>query len=219
MEYKEEDYLMLSGIQHFAFCRRQWALIHIEQQWAENEHTITGELFHKRAHDTYFAEKREQVIISRGLPVHSRAMGVSGVCDIVEFRESEQGIEIFGKKGLYKVYPVEYKKGSPKDTEIDILQLTAQALCLEEMLACQIEEGAVYYGETRHREKVAFTDALRNQVKSSFQEMHQLYDKKYTPRVKWSKSCNACSLKDICVPKLGKAESVSGYIEKQLQDG
>lgn len=77
----------------------------------------------------------------------------------------------------------------------------------------------MYYGETRHREKVAFTDALRNQVKSSFQEMHQLYDKKYTPRVKWSKSCNACSLKDICVPKLGKAESVSGYIEKQLQDG
>lgn len=218
MEYKEEDYLMLSGIQHFAFCRRQWALIHVEQQWAENEHTITGELFHKRAHDTYFSEKREQVIISRGLPVHSRTMGVSGVCDIVEFRESEQGIEIFGKKGLYKVYPVEYKKGSPKDTEIDILQLTAQAMCLEEMLACKIEEGAVYYGETRHREKVAFTDALRNQVKSSFQEMHQLYDKKYTPRVKWSKSCNACSLRDICVPKLGKAESVLDYIEKQLQD-
>lgn len=218
MEYKEEDYLMLSGIQHFAFCRRQWALIHIEQQWAENEHTITGELFHKRAHDTYFAEKREQVIISRGLPVHSRTMGVSGVCDIVEFRESEQGIEIFGKKGLYKVYPVEYKKGSPKDTEIDILQLTAQAMCLEEMLACQIEEGAVYYGETRHREKVAFTETLREQVKSSFLEMHQLYDKKYTPRVKWSKSCNACSLRDICVPKLGKAESVLDYIEKQLQD-
>lgn len=213
-EYKEDDYLMLSGIQHFAFCRRQWALIHIEQQWQENEHTIEGALLHKRAHDSYFSEKRNDVIISRGIPVFSRTMGVSGVCDIVEFRKVLDGISLHGHRGLYQVYPVEYKKGSPKDTEIDILQLTAQAMCLEEMLTTKIEEGAIFYGEIRRREKIIFTDDLRKQVIKCFVEMHQLYDRRYTPRVKWSKSCNACSLKDICIPKLGKAPSVKNYIHK-----
>ena len=102
MEYKEEDFLMLSGIQHFAFCRRQWALIHIEQQWQENVRTVEGELLHKRAHDAYSSEKRNDVMISRGLPVHSREMGVSGVCDIVEFRRAEDGISLHGHRGTFQ---------------------------------------------------------------------------------------------------------------------
>lgn len=216
MEYREEDYLMLSGIQHFAFCRRQWALIHIEQQWQDNEHTVQGELFHKRAHDGYHSESRNEAIISRGMPVYSRSMGVSGVCDIVEFQKAEEGVSLHGHKGLYHVYPVEYKKGSPKDTEMDILQLAAQAMCLEEMLMTQIEEGAVYYGETRRRIRAVFTEELRKQVRKSFEEMHQLYKRRYTPKVKWSKSCNACSLRDICLPKLGKASTVERYIEKMI---
>ena len=214
MAYREEDYLMLSGIQHFAFCRRQWALIHIEQQWQENEHTVQGELFHKRAHDGYHSESRNEVIISRGMPVYSRNMGVSGVCDIVEFQKAEEGISLHKHRGLYRVYPVEYKKGSPKDTDMDILQLTAQAMCLEEMLVTQIEEGAVYYGEVRRRTQVVFTAELRAQVRKSFEEMHRLYDRHYTPKVKWSKSCNACPLRDICLPKLGKTLPVECYIEK-----
>lgn len=214
MAYREEDYLMLSGIQHFAFCRRQWALIHIEQQWQENEHTVQGELFHKRAHDGYHSESRNEVIISRGMPVYSRNMGVSGVCDIVEFQKAEEGISLHKHRGLYRVYPVEYKKGSPKDTDMDILQLTAQAMCLEEMLVTQIEEGAVYYGEVRRRTQVVFTAELRAQVRKLFEEMHRLYDRHYTPKVKWSKSCNACSLRDICLPKLGKTLPVERYIEK-----
>lgn len=218
MEYREEDFLMLSGIQHFAFCRRQWALIHIEQQWQENEYTVAGELLHKHAHDPYFYEKRKDVIISRSMPVFSRTMGVSGECDIVEFRKTEDGISIHGHRGLYEVYPVEYKKGRPKDTEIDIMQLTAQALCLEEMLSTEIGEGAIYYGETRHRQEVAFSKERKEQVRSSFAEMHQMYDRRYTPKVKWSKSCNACSLKDICLPKLGKASSVKGYIHKTITE-
>ena len=127
MEYREDDFLMLSGIQHFIFCRRQWALIHIEQQWKENEHTIVGELLHKKAHDPYLAEKRGDVMISRALPVYSRSMGVSGECDIVEFHRAEDGIGLHGHRGLFRVFPVEYKKGSPKESEADILQLTAQA--------------------------------------------------------------------------------------------
>lgn len=218
MEYSEDDYLMLSGIQHYAFCRRQWALIHIEQQWQENEHTVEGELLHKRAHDAYFTEKRKDVIISRGLPVHSRTMGVSGVCDIVEFCRAEDGIPLFGHRGLYSVYPVEYKKGAPKDTEIDILQLTAQAMCLEEMLSAKIQEGAIFYGETRRRDKIVFNDTLRDTVRKDFEEMHGLFERRYTPKVKWSKSCGACSLKDICMPRLGKAPSVRDYISKTLSE-
>lgn len=215
-EYKEEDYLMLSGIQHFAFCRRQWALIHVEQQWQENVRTVEGELLHKRAHDTYSSEKRNDVVISRGLPVHSREMGVSGVCDIVEFRRAEEGITLHGHRGTFQVYPVEYKRGKPKDTQIDILQLTAQAMYLEEMLSCTIAEGAVFYGEIKRRERIEFTDELKEQVRTMFSEMHQYFDRKYTPKVKWSKSCNACSLKDICLPKLGKAASVKEYIKSAI---
>lgn len=216
MDYKEEDYLMLSGIQHFAFCRRQWALIHIEQQWQENERTAEGELLHERAHDTWATEKRSDVITSRGLPVQSRTMGISGSCDIVEFHRAEEGVPLYGHRGLFRVYPIEYKRGKPKDIPIDMLQLTAQAMCLEEMLSAEIAEGAIYYGEIRHREKILFTEDLRTQVRKYFQEMHQLFDKQYTPNVKWSKSCNACSLKDICMPKLGKTPSVKEYVREKI---
>ena len=218
MDYKEEDYLMLSGIQHFAFCRRQWALIHIEQQWQENERTAEGELLHERAHDTWATEKRSDVITSRGLPVQSRTMGISGSCDIVEFHRAEEGVPLYGHRGLFRVYPIEYKRGKPKDIPIDMLQLTAQAMCLEEMLSAEIAEGAIYYGEIRHREKILFTEDLRTQVRKYFQEMHQLFDKQYTPNVKWSKSCNACSLKDICMPKLGKTSSVKEYVREKIME-
>lgn len=218
MEYREEDYLMLSGIQHFAFCRRQWALIHIEQQWQENERTAEGELFHKRAHDVWASENKANVIVSRGLAVQSRIMGISGVCDIVEFRKSDDGVILHGHRGLYEVYPIEYKKGKPKDIPIDILQLVAQGMCLEEMLSTDIKEGALYYGETRHRERVEFTAELRHEVKKNFEEMHQLFDRQYTPRVKWSKSCNACSLKDICMPRLGRTAAVKDYIHERISE-
>lgn len=218
MEYKEEDYLMLSGIQHFAFCRRQWALIHIEQQWLENEHTVAGELLHKNAHDPYFNETRNDVIVSRSMPIFSRTMGVSGECDIVEFKKVDDGISIHGHRGLYQVYPIEYKKGHPKDTEIDILQLTAQAMCLEEMLSTEIREGAIYYGEIRRRQNITISEDLKRKVRTCFSEMHQLYDRRNTPKVKWSKGCNACSLKDICLPKLGKVLSAKSYIHKTIAE-
>ena len=212
------DFLMLSGIQHFIFCRRQWALIHIEQQWKENEHTIEGELLHKKAHDPYLAERRGDVMISRALPVYSRSMGVSGECDIVEFHRAEDGIGLHGHRGLFRVFPVEYKKGSPKESEADILQLAAQAMCLEEMLSARIEAGALYYGEIHRRNVVEITDELRKRVRDIFQEMHELYDKGYTPKVRWSKSCNACSMKDICMPKLGKASPVRDYIRGKIEE-
>lgn len=218
MEYNADDYLMISGIQHFAFCRRQWALIHIEQQWAENLHTVVGELMHKKAHDPDLAEKRKNVMITRALPVSSKALGISGECDVVEFHRQDEGIKLHGHRGFYGIYPIEYKKGSPKQSEEDILQLTAQVLCLEEMFSAEISEGALFYGETRRRETVAITEELRQRVKNMVAEMHQYYDRKYTPKVKYGKYCNACSLKEICVPKLGKTVSVKRYMEQVLED-
>ncbi len=218
MEYAEDNYLMLSGIHHFKFCRRQWALIHIEQQWAENVHTVVGELMHKKAHDPYLVEKRKDLLIARSLPIASREMGVSGECDVVEFHRCEDGIKLHGHRGTFSVYPIEYKKGKPKLTEEDQLQLTAQALCLEEMFSTNIPEGALFYGETRRREVVEITDALRQEVRDMFREMHQYFDRNYTPRVKYSKACSACSLKDICLPKLGKSGLVKTYIDQMLKE-
>ena len=218
MEYKEDEYLMISGIQHFKFCRRQWALIHIEQQWEENVHTVVGELMHKKAHDPYLTEKRKGVLITRALPVSSRMLGISGECDVVEFHEKDEGVKLHGHRGLYEIYPIEYKKGKPKESEEDILQLTAQAMCLEEMFSSDIQEGALFYGETRRREPVKITEELRIQVKDIVKEMHQYYERRYTPQVKYSKRCNSCSLKNICMPKLGKTSSVKSYVAQALED-
>lgn len=217
--YREDDYLMLSGLQHFAYCRRQWALIHIEQQWAENERTIDGNLFHAVAHDKARIEKRGNLLITRGLNIKSAQLGMSGICDVVEFHKSERGISLFSYEGLWEPYPIEYKKGMPKTIEVDELQLCGQAICLEEMLMCHIACGSLFYGENRRRKMVEFTDQLRAKVFDIAEEMHDLWEKGYTPKVKPHKGCNACSLKEICVPKLGKGKSVAAYIEKSLLGG
>ncbi|MEG1186178.1 MAG: CRISPR-associated protein Cas4, partial [Eubacterium sp.] len=201
--YDEEDYLMLSGIQHFEFCRRQWALIHIEQQWEENLRTVEGNIMHEKAHDGLFTEKRKNIIVTRGMRVFSKTLGISGICDVVEFhRDDLIGVEIFGREGKYCIYPIEYKRGEPKENDADILQLTAQAMCLEEMLCTSINKGYMYYGERKHRLSVTIDEELREKVKSKFAEMHDYYNRRYTPKVKTSKSCKACSMKDLCLPKL-----------------
>ena len=218
MEYNEDDFLLLSGIQHFAFCRRQWALIHIEQQWQENLRTVEGNILHEKAHDDGFSEKRGDLIISRGMAIQSRKFGVSGVCDIVELHKCANGVNIFGRDGLYQPIPVEYKRGKPKENDSDILQLCGQAMCLEEMLLCNIKEAYMFYGETKHRLKIILDKELREKVKNMLHEMHELYNRRYTPKVKPSKSCNACSLSEICMPKLCKNLSVARYIRESLKE-
>lgn len=209
-----QEPLLLSGIQHFSFCRRQWALIHIEQQWSENARTVDGTLFHRRAHDDAQFESRGDLLIARGFRIASQRLNIVGVCDVVEFHRDPAGIELFGREGRWSVYPVEYKRGAPKASDADRLQLCGQAMCLEEMLACDIPEGSLFYGETRRRERVQFTDELRGQVAAMHDEMRRLYDRGYTPRAKPTKGCNACSLKEICLPRLNKLPKVSAYIAR-----
>lgn len=219
MIYKEEDYLMLSGIQHYAFCPRQWALIHIEEQWNENYLTAGGRIMHAKAHDGETAEKRGNIIIFRALKVRSAEIGISGECDIVEFHKSESGISISGYSGLWLPFPVEYKRGKKKLDDCDRLQLCAQAVCLEEMLCVKIDSGAIFYGETRRRENVDFTLELRLKLIETVKSMHSIYKRKYTPNATKGKHCKSCSIKDLCLPGLNnKGEtSVKKYMEAHIE--
>lgn len=218
MMYNEDEYLMLSGIQHFVFCRRQWALIHIEQQWAENLRTADGAVMHRNVHDSTFNEKRRNVIIARAMAISSSRLGISGECDVVEFHRDDNGVEIFGREGKYTVTPIEYKRGKEKADECDIMQLTAQAMCLEDMLCCEVPFGYIYYGETRKRVKVEITDELKKRTESIIEEMHMFYRRKHTPKVKRTKSCNACSLNNICLPVICGNKKASEYIEEMLAE-
>ena len=218
MAYEESEYLQISGLQHFRFCRRQWALIHIEHLWAENLRTVEGEILHERAHDAGLREKRGELLITRDMRVASARLGISGACDVLEFHRSEDGIPLPGQEGLWQPFPVEYKRGSPKEHTADALQLCAQAMCLEEMLCCDVPQGALYYGEIRRRQQVDLSEELRREVTDCLTEMHELFGRGRTPKVKPQKSCNACSLKELCLPKLMRAKSVKSYIEGRLEE-
>lgn len=216
MMYREEEYLLLSGIQHFVFCRRQWALIHIEQQWAENYRTADGMVMHRNVHDADFREKRGDSVIVRAMAVSSARLGVSGECDVVEFKRDRDGIGIFGLEGRYSVTPIEYKRGAPKADESDMMQLAAQAMCLEDMLCCEIPVGYLFYGETKRRQRIEIDYAIRKRTEGILKEMHEMFRRSHTPKVRRTKSCNACSLKNICLPVLCSDRSAVDYINEML---
>ena len=182
---------------------------------------MEGKLLYKNVHDVSFTETRKGTVTVRGVAVRSAQMGVSGACDVVEFIKDDSGIPIQGRSGKYRPCPIEYKRGKPKQKDEDILQLTAQAMCLEEMLCCQIEAGCLFYGEIRRRLKVEFTDALKEKVSRMFDEMHRLCARGHTPKVKPTKACGNCSLNNLCLPVLCKDRTLSAYdyIERATANG
>ncbi len=217
-EYTTEELLPLSVIQHFMFCRRQWALIHVENQWNDNVLTIEGHLLHARADDPFFTETRNDVVISRSIPVASYRLGLSGICDVVEFTRAEMGVQLPERTGYYQPVPIEYKRGRPKQEPVDAVQLCAQAVCLEEMLSTNIPEGYLYYAQTRHREFVAFDEHLRRLLEDIAKEMHEYFKRGYTPKVTPSKSCKSCSLAELCLPQLENTrQKASSYIQQYLE--
>lgn len=219
MEIKsEDDYLLLSGIQHFQFCKRQWALIHIEQQWDENVRTIEGKLVHEKVDQPYLREKRKDVLVVRAMPICSHELRLTGVCDVVEFVGDPAGVQVHGSDRKYVPVPVEYKRGKPKTEDSDILQLVAQAMCLEEMLVCDVPMGFLYYHEIRNREKIEITEVLKDKVRDLVDEMHHYFAKRHTPTVKTGNHCKNCSLNNICLPGLMKKRSVKDYIERTINN-
>jgi CRISPR-associated exonuclease Cas4 len=218
MESNEDDYLLLSGIQHFQFCKRQWALIHIEQQWEENVLTVEGEHLHRKADQPLTREKRQDKLIVRAMPVKSAALGITGVCDVVEFIRNDRGVSISGADGSYLAYPVEYKRGKPKTGSEDIVQLAAQAHCLEDMLLCEVDKGYIYYHEIKHRIEVTLDSSIKSKVKSIVAEMQDYYRRRHTPKVKTGAFCKSCSLQHICLPELMNKRTVKSYIEGKLKE-
>jgi CRISPR-associated exonuclease Cas4 len=218
-EYPQETWLPLSGLQHFLFCRRQWALIHVERQWQENALTVEGRHLHDRVDDPFFTEKRKGVIISRSVPVASPELGLHGVCDVVEFTAAVEGVKLPGREGCWSPAPVEYKRGREKLDRSDEAQLCAQAMCLEAMLSVSIPVGYLYYGQTRRRVSVELSAELRQIVRKAAEEMHAYFERSYTPRVKPSRACRSCSLADLCLPGLqDKVIPASKYIRQQIEE-
>lgn len=215
---EDEHYLMLSGIQHFEFCRRQWALIHIEQQWEENVKTVEGQYLHKKADQPFVREKRGDKLTVRAMPVKSENMKITGICDVVEFIQSDEGVEIHGSDGKYLAFPVEYKRGKPKINDADVLQLAAQALCLEEMLLCEIGTGYLFYNEIKHRVEVQLTEEIKDKVKVVTADMHDYYRRGFTPKVKTGTFCRSCSLQEICLPEVMNKRTVRSYVEGKIKE-
>lgn len=203
-KYKDDDMLMLSGIQHIAFCERQWALIHLEKQWKENVLTVEGKFLHEKADNPYIVEKRKDVIVSRAMPISSSVLGLYGIADIVEFHKSENGVKIEGRKGSWLIKPIEYKRGRPKNIYCDKIQLCAQAICLEQMYQTKIFTGDIFYDAIKRREEVEFNEELRNMVFLYAQKMHMLFSEGKTPHANWTPSCKNCSLEEICMPEISK---------------
>ena len=214
----EGEYLLLSGIQHFCFCRRQWALIHLEQQWQENLRTAEGRLDHTRCHDDTLREKRRDLLTVRGMQVVSHTLRLRGVCDVVEFRADPAGVPLQGLGGLWQPLPVEYKHGTAKENDADRLQLCAQAIALEEMLVCTVPRGALYYVADRRRDVVEFTPELRQTTRRTAAEMNDCFARGHTPKVRPGKHCNACSLKEVCLPVLCRRADAGGYIRTHIRE-
>ncbi len=211
-----EDYLQMSGIQHFAFCRRQWALAYLEQQWAENLRTAEGKIQHERCHDDSLREKRGDLMVVRNMRVVSHRLRLSGACDVVEFRKDPCGVTLLGQEGTWLPFPVEYKHGASKDSDADRLQLCAQAMALEEMLVCEVPRGGLFYASTRKRETVELTAELRQKTQDAADEMNRYFSRGYTPKVRPGKHCNACSLKDLCLPALCRKADAAEYIHAHM---
>lgn len=200
-QYEEDELLPLSGIQHFSYCQRQWGLIHIEQQWVENLHTAKGRILHEKVDDPYWIESRNALKVIRSVPLLSKTLGLYGFADVIEIFKRDQN----SLAHSYNI--VEYKKGKPKLDDRDEVQLCAQAICLEEMLAISLDYGHMYYGQTKHRLKVEFSQILRTRVITLANRMHELFAKGETPSAIKSKRCKNCSMVDICVPKLQNAHN------------
>ncbi len=198
-----DQFVLISALQHYAYCPRQFALIHVEQGWAENYFTAHGNLLHERV-DSCEPEQRGNVRFERGVAVKSQQLGLTGKLDL---------LEIEGNAPV-KYFPVEYKRGKSKIEDWDKIQLCAQALCLEEMREVHIDEGALWYWKVRKRESVVFNETLRKATLAAIEGAHQILASGKTPSpIDKKERCRACSLADLCEPDTFRRDHSSAYIK------
>jgi len=201
--FPEEDFIMISALQHYVYCPRQCALIHVEDAWSENLYTVRGNILHEKV-DTDTYETRGTLKTIRGLRIHSFKYGIVGRCDVVEFRKGKTDEEVI---------PVEFKSGKPKENISDKVQLCAQALCLEEMLNIKITKGAFFYGKIRRRNIVDIDDELRSQTENIIASVREIVSKKIVPTAVYEAKCRNCSLQSICQPKAMNKRKLQNYIK------
>ena len=206
--FSEDDLVMISALQHYLFCPRQCALIHIEQQWMENIFTAEGRILHERVH-TSGRESRRVLRMEYSVPIRSLRLGITGQADIVEFHRQENG--------TWQPLPVEYKRGRPKKDDADRVQLCAQAICLEEMLDCVIPEGALYYGQKKRRSMVLFDPSLRETTARAAAEVHALLAAGKTPPPSYAERCESCSFLSLCLPKVAACKQVCKYLRRMVE--
>ena len=207
--YAEEDFLQLSALQHFVFCQRQCALLHIEQIWSENIFTAEGRIMHDKVHEEQF-ESRPGIRIERAMPLRSVSLGINGKADVIEFHKQ--------RDGSWFPFPVEYKRGKPKQDNCDKVQLCAQAICLEEMMKTRVPSGSIYYGKTKHRFDVEFSEELRRETLETVEKVHEFLKKGITPKPEYSKQCESCSVISSCLPKaMYHHQTVRDYIQSMSE--
>lgn len=217
-DYSEEDLLPVSALSHLVFCERRAALIHLEQLWTENRFTAEGTSLHERTHEAG-AESREGIAIARSLRIHSLRLGLAGMADVVEFHRCDAGVSLPKREGFWQPYPVEYKRGILKDRIEYRVQLCAQAMCLEEMLQTDVPCGALFYGKSRRRRDVTFDAKLRGETEAAAAGLHELFAKAQTPKARYEKKCDSCSLFALCMPKTtGLRKDIRHYLSKAGTD-
>ena len=219
--YRDEDMLMLSGVQHFVFCPRQWALIHIDQQWADNALTTEGQILHQRVDDPALRQLNNNLITIRSVRIASATLGLKGVTDALELlptTDTANSITHPRYPGHFLPRPVEYKRGHHKTNDCDTMQLVCQAFCLEEMHGITIPQADLFYWEVRRRETVDITDELRQQATYYAQEMHRIMASGELPQADFSPKCRRCSLADLCMPQTKQLKSVAAYLKECLYE-
>jgi CRISPR-associated exonuclease Cas4 len=178
--------VMVSALEHYSYCPRQCALIHLEHVWDENVYTMRGRDVHERV-DEASSHVEAGVRVERALPIWSRRLNLVGKADAVEFHD---GIP----------YPVEYKSGRHRRGHSESLQLCAQAVCLEEMFSVKIDKGALYWHGSRERKEIALTDALKAQVREVSEAVHKMIAESMVPPPVNDERCKDCSLREPCMP-------------------
>lgn len=218
MNFSEDDLLPLSALQHLLFCERQCALIHIEQAWVENRYTAEGRILHDRV-DTGGSESRGDVRLAFSVPLRSLRLGLVGKADVVEFHREQSPAGQTSSSAGWRPFPVEYKRGRPKKAAWDKVQVCAQALCLEEMLAVDVPQGALFYGKTRRRLNVIFDAALRSKTEETAQHLHELVRSGRTPPPVYRSACDHCSFVESCLPNtLSGRKTVRQYLKEVIDN-
>ena len=201
--YAEDDMLILSGIQHFKFCPRQWALIHLEQQWEDNRLTTEGSLMHRNVDDPFYRQKCGDNICLRSVHIASKELGLYGITDVIELHPTSNetnSIQHPKYPGLWTPYPIEYKHGKPKRDEI------------------QLHKAYFFYEAIKHRQEIEITEHLRIIVREIAEKMHHIFNEKRLPAINLQHHCQNCSLKNQCMPTSAKATKVVTYLNKYLYE-